>query len=87
MVLSEMQTNIFIKIGEPMWGDVATEGVTIVEFLNPLLSKFFSGKSDNESHLILYPMNQAFSHINLTLERAFLMFTRVFRGGIMMLRM
>jgi len=57
--------------GANVGGDVATEGVTIVEFLNPLLSKFFSGKSDNESHLILYPMNQAFSHINLTLERAF----------------
>ena len=66
---------------------MATEGVTIVEFLNPLLSKFFSGKSDNESHLILYPMNQAFLILISLWREPSLMFTRVFRGGIMMLRM
>ena len=54
-----------------MGGDVATEDVMIVELIRPLLSKFFSGRSDNESHLVLYPMNQTFSHVNLTLERAF----------------
>ena len=57
--------------GANVGGDVATEDVMIVELIRPLLSKFFSGRSDNESHLVLYPMNQTFSHVNLTLERAF----------------
>jgi len=57
--------------GANVGGDVATEDVVIVELIRPLLSKFFSGRSDNESHLVLYPMNQTFSHVNLTLERAF----------------
>ena len=57
--------------GANVGGDVATEDVVIVELIRPLLSKFFSGRSDKESHLVLYPMNQTFSHVNLTLERAF----------------
>ena len=57
--------------GANVGGDVATEDVMIVELIRPLLSKFFSGRSDKESHLVLYPMNQTFSHINITLERAF----------------
>ncbi|HXL03102.1 MAG TPA: glucuronate isomerase [Candidatus Atribacteria bacterium] len=69
--LRDANQYLYENWGANVGGDIATEDITIVEFLKPLLSKFFSGKSDNESHLVLYPMNQAFSHINLTLERAF----------------
>jgi len=57
--------------GFDVGGDVATENVKIVDYLMPLLSKFFGGKSKKESHLVLYPMNQVFSHVNFSLERAF----------------
>ena len=57
--------------GPGVGGDVAAENVNIVENLKPLLSRFFSGKSEGQAHLILYPMNQIFAHTNLMLERAF----------------
>lgn len=57
--------------GVDVGGDVAAENVNIVENLKPLLSRFFSGKSDSQAHLVLYPMNQIFTHTNLALERAF----------------
>jgi glucuronate isomerase len=57
--------------GADVGGDVALEPVGVVENLIPLLSRFFAGAADDEAHLILYPMNQAFEHINITLERAF----------------
>jgi len=57
--------------GTDVGGDVASENVNIVENLKPLLSRFFSGESNDQTHLILYPMNQIFAHTNLMLERAF----------------
>ena len=54
-----------------LYYDVAAENVNIVENLKPLLSRFFSGESDKQAHLVLYPMNQIFAHTNLSLERAF----------------
>ena len=62
---------LFRNWGADVGGDIAAENVNIVENLRPLLSRFFSGESDNQAHLILYPMNQTFAHTNLTLERAF----------------
>ena len=62
---------LFRNWGADVGGDIAAENVNIVENLKPLLSRFFSGESDNQAHLILYPMNQIFAHTNLTLERAF----------------
>jgi len=62
---------LFKEWGTDVGGDVAAERVNIVENLKPLVSRFFSGKNDNEQHLILFPMNQTFAHANVTLERAF----------------
>ena len=62
---------LFKNWGKDAGGDVSAESVNIVENLQPLLSRFFSGENDNQSHLILYPMNQIFAHTNLMLERAF----------------
>ena len=62
---------LFRKWGTDVGGDIALENVNIVENLTPLLSKFFSGKDPKQSHLILYPMNQNFAHVNIMLERAF----------------
>jgi len=62
---------LFKNWGVDVGGDVSAESVNIVENLQPLLSRFFSGESDNQRHLILYPMNQVFAHTNLMLERAF----------------
>jgi len=62
---------LFKRWGADVGGDVAAENVNIVENLKPLLSRFFSGESENQGHLILYPMNQIFAHTNLMLERAF----------------
>ena len=61
----------FKNWGADVGGDVAAENVNIVENLKPLLSRFFSGESDDQAHLVLYPMNQTFAHTNLALERAF----------------
>ncbi len=57
--------------GADVGGDVALENVNVVENLVPLLSKYFSGESPHQSHLVLYPMNQTFAHVNVALERAF----------------
>ena len=62
---------LFKRWGAGVGGDIAAENVNIVENLKPLLSRFFSGESKGQAHLILYPMNQIFAHTNLTLERAF----------------
>jgi len=62
---------LFKNWGADVGGDVSAESVNIVENLLPLLSRFFSGENENQSHLILYPMNQIFSHTNIMLERAF----------------
>lgn len=62
---------LFKNWGTDVGGDVSAENVNIVENLQPLLSRFFSGESDNQGQLILYPMNQIFAHTNLMLERVF----------------
>ncbi len=62
---------LFKNWGTDVGGDVSVESVNIVENLQPLLSRFFSGEDENQSHLILYPMNQIFTHTNIMLERAF----------------
>ena len=62
---------LFKNWGTDVGGDVSAENVNIVENLQPLLTRFFSGENENQGHLILYPMNQVFAHINLMLERAF----------------
>ena len=62
---------LFKNWGMDVGGDVTLDNVNIVENLIPLLSKFFGGKADNQSHLILYPMNQTFANVNIMLERAF----------------
>lgn len=62
---------LFKNWGPDVGGDIALENVNIVENIIPLLSRFFSGKDREESPLILYPMNQAFAHVNIMLERAF----------------
>ena len=62
---------LFRRWGPDVGGDVAAENVNVVENLKPLLTRFFSGESEKQAHLILYPMNQVFAHTNLMLERAF----------------
>jgi len=62
---------LFKNWGTDVGGDISAENVNIVENILPLLSRFFSGESENQSHLILYPMNQIFAHTNIMLERAF----------------
>ncbi len=46
-------------------------GFNIIENITPLLSRFFDGRDPRQSHLVLYPMNQTFAHVNIMLERAF----------------
>ena len=62
---------LFKNWGMDVGGDVTLDQVNIVENLTPLLSKFFSGEAHNQSHLILYPMNQTCAHVHVMLERAF----------------
>lgn len=62
---------LFKNWGADVGGDVSAESVNIIENLLPLLSRFFSGESEKQGNLILYPMNQIFAHTNLMLERAF----------------
>jgi glucuronate isomerase len=62
---------LFKNWGTDVGGDVSAENVNIMENLQPLLTRFFSGEGENQGHLILYPMNQVFAHTNLMLERAF----------------
>ena len=62
---------LFENWGTDVGGDISADSLNIVENLQPLLTRFFSGENENQGHLILYPMNQVFAHINLMLERAF----------------
>jgi glucuronate isomerase len=62
---------LFEKWGPDAGGDIVMDRVGIVENLTPLLSRFFDGRDPRQSHLVLYPMNQTFAHVNLMLERAF----------------
>ena len=62
---------LFKNWGMDVGGGVSLANVNIVENLIPLLSRFFSGETSNQSHLILYPMNQTWAHVNVMLERAF----------------
>jgi len=62
---------LFEKWGPDVGGDIVMDRVRIVENLTPLLSRFFDGRDPRQSHLVLYPMNQTFAHVNLMLERAF----------------
>ncbi|MBA7511397.1 Uronate isomerase [subsurface metagenome] len=62
---------IYKKWGVDVGGDTSSESVNIVENLTPLLSRFFTGENDKQSHLVLYPMNQVFAHTNVMLERVF----------------
>ena len=62
---------LFKNWGTDVGGDISAENVNIIENLQPLLTRFFSGENENQSHLILYPMNQIFAHTNVMLERAF----------------
>ncbi len=62
---------LFKTWGTDVGGDISSENVDIIDNILPLLSEFFSGEKENQSHLILYPMNQIFAHTNLMLERAF----------------
>jgi glucuronate isomerase len=62
---------LFKNWGTEVGGDISAENVNIVENILPLLSRFFSGESEKQGHLILYPMNQVFAHTNIMLERAF----------------
>ena len=62
---------LFRNWGTDVGGDVSLDNANIVENLTPLLSKFFSGEAPHQSHLILYPMNQTWAHVNVMLERAF----------------
>lgn len=62
---------LFKRWGIDVGGDVSLDNTNIVEYLMPLLSKFFSGKGTHQSHLILYAMNQTCGHVHVMLERAF----------------
>ena len=62
---------LFEKWGPDVGGDIAFDRVNIVENIMPLLSRFFDGSDPSQSHLVLYPMNQTFAHVNIMLERAF----------------
>jgi len=62
---------LFKNWGTDVGGDISADSIDIVENLQPLLTRFFSGEDNNQNHLILYPMNQIFAHTNIMLERAF----------------
>jgi glucuronate isomerase len=62
---------LFRNWGADVGGDISLDSVNIVENLTPLLSRFFSGEDPTQSHLVLYPMNQIYAHVNVMLERAF----------------
>ena len=69
--LRNVNEYLFKNWGTDVGGDISADSVNIIENLQPLLSRFFSGENENQGHLILYPMNQIFAHTNLMLERAF----------------
>jgi len=62
---------LFKNWGPDVGGDISLDLANVVENLNPLLSRFFSGETQNQSHLLLYPMNQSYAHVHVMLERAF----------------
>ncbi|UCE34225.1 MAG: glucuronate isomerase [Deltaproteobacteria bacterium] len=62
---------LFNRWGTDVGGDISFDNPNVVENLSPLLSRFFSGKTENQSHLLLYPMNQTYAHVHVMLERAF----------------
>jgi len=62
---------LFKNWGSDVGGDISLDLANVVENLNPLLSRFFSGETQNQSHLLLYPMNQSYAHVHVMLERAF----------------
>jgi glucuronate isomerase len=62
---------LFKNWGADVGGDISLDLANVVENLNPLLSRFFSGETQNQSHLLLYPMNQSYAHVHVMLERAF----------------
>jgi glucuronate isomerase len=62
---------LFENWGSDVGGDISFDKPNVVENLIPLLSRFFSGETENQSHLILYPMNQMYAHVHVMLERAF----------------
>ena len=69
--LRNINRYLFEKWGPDVGGDIVADRVSIVENITPLLSRFFDGRDPRQAHLVLYPMNQAFAHVNLMLERAF----------------
>lgn len=69
--LRNANTYLFRNWGADVGGDIALDRVNVVKNLTPLLTRFFSGETRGQSHLILYPMNQAYVHVQLMLERAF----------------
>ena len=62
---------LFRNWGTDVGGDISFGTANVVENLTPLLSRFFSGETQNQSHLLLYPMNQVYAHVHVMLERAF----------------
>jgi len=69
--LRNVNEYLFKNWGTDVGGDISLDMVNLVENLTPLLSRFFSGEDPGQSHLILYPMNQTYAHVNVMLERAF----------------
>jgi len=45
---------LFKNWGADVGGDISMDTAHVVENLNPLLSRFFSGETQNQSHLLLY---------------------------------
>lgn len=69
--LRNVSDYLYTRWGSDVGGDVTLDGVQVVENLRPLLSRFFSGQSAEESHLVLYAMNHEFLHVHVALERVF----------------
>lgn len=69
--LRNVNEYLFKNWGADVGGDISLDMINLVENLTPLLSRFFSGEDTTQSHLILYPMNQTYAHVNVMLERAF----------------
>lgn len=70
-VLRNANDYLYENWGSDVGGDVTLDDVRVVEYLRPLLVRFFSGKGKEESHLVLYAMNPKFTSIHIALERAF----------------
>jgi len=70
-VLRNANDCLYEHWGSDVGGDVTLDDVRVVEYLRPLLSRFFSGKSKEESPLVLYAMNHEHIHVHIALERVF----------------